>query len=196
MAAQQWPTPCANEPTGQLRLKNDREGRDPETPGSYHLQLGRLVGQWPTPVVTDSNGARNATSGRSNPDSKHHAGVTLNDAIRTWPTPAARDHRSERGGGQDLDALQPTERPEPASVHRALDIFAPGPGDPAWAGILAEHPELAPALEPTFRSVVDGLAFDMGDSRAARLKCVGNGVVALCAATAFVVLARRAGLFA
>jgi hypothetical protein len=42
--------------------------------------------------------------------------------------------------------------------------------------------------------VVNGLAFDMGDSRAARLKCVGNGVVALQAAAAFVVLARRAGI--
>lgn len=45
------------------------------------------------------------------------------------------------------------------------------------------------------RMLVNGLAFDMGDSRAARLKCVGNGVVPLSAAIATVVLARRAGLF-
>ncbi len=73
-------------------------------------------------------------------------------------------------------------------------LFAPGPADPRWAAILQHHPELAPALEPAFRSLVNGLAFDMGDSRAARLKCVGNGVVALQAAAAFVVLARRAWL--
>lgn len=47
---------------------------------------------WPTACVTDSNGARNATSGRSDPNSKHHAGVTLNDAIWMWATPQARDH--------------------------------------------------------------------------------------------------------
>jgi hypothetical protein len=42
--------------------------------------------------------------------------------------------------------------------------------------------------------MVNGLAFDMGDSRAARLKCVGNGVVALQAAAGFVLLVRRAGV--
>lgn len=35
---------------------------------------------------------RNRTSGRSNPDSKHHDGVTLNDAVYTWAAPQARDH--------------------------------------------------------------------------------------------------------
>lgn len=72
-------------------------------------------------------------------------------------------------------------------------LFAPGPADTRWAGILAGSPHLAPALEPTFRSVVNGLAFDMADSRAARLKCVGNGVVPLAAAAAVVMLLRRAG---
>ena len=86
------------------------------------------------------------------------------------------------GGGQEAHG--------PTSQFRGL--FAPGPADPRWGAILADHPELAPALEPTFRSVVDGLAFSMGDSRAARLKCVGNGVVALQAAAGIVELVRRA----
>jgi len=81
------------------------------------------------------------------------------------------------------------------STSKFCGLFAPGPSDPRWAAILREHPHLAPALEPAFRCVVDGLAFDMGDSRAARLKCVGNGVVALQCAAAVVVLARRAGIF-
>lgn len=38
-------------------------------------------------------------------------------------------------------------------------------------------------------------AASKGDQRVMRLKCGGNGVVPLCAAVAFVVLARRAGLF-
>lgn len=67
-------------------------------------------------------------------------------------------------------------------------------GKPSWAELLASHPELAPALEPSFRKLVNGLDFHMDDSRAARLKCVGNGVVPLQAAAAFVVLAKRAGL--
>lgn len=73
-------------------------------------------------------------------------------------------------------------------------LFAPGPSDTAWGHIIARQPELAPALEPAFRGVVNGLAFDMDDSRAARLKCVGNGVVPLCAAAAFVVLFQRSGI--
>jgi hypothetical protein len=44
--------------------------------------------------------------------------------------------------------------------------------------------------------MADGLAdgLDFG-TRAPRLKCSGNGVVALCAAAAFVVLAQRSGIF-
>lgn len=106
----------------------------------------------------------------------------------------AQSARPQRGGhSRDAPGWQ---EPDGHAGLASRGIFAPGPADTRWAGIIAEHPELAPALEPGFRCVVDGLAFDMGDSRAARLKCVGNGVVAACAATAVVILARRAGLFA
>lgn len=81
------------------------------------------------------------------------------------------------------------------SASQLRGLFALGPSDPKWAGILAEHPELAPALKPNFFIVVNGLAFDMDDSRAARLKCIGNGVVAAQAGCAVVLLARRAGLW-
>jgi hypothetical protein len=43
------------------------------------MMLRRLL---PTPVVTDSFGARNKTSVRSNPNSKHHDGMTLGDWLR------------------------------------------------------------------------------------------------------------------
>ncbi|HUV69438.1 MAG TPA: DNA cytosine methyltransferase [Terracidiphilus sp.] len=95
------------------------------------------------------------------------------------------------GGGSNDKPFQQAIRPEPGSLYRTFGLFAPGPSDPRWAGILGQHPELAPALEPTFRGVVNGLAFDMGDSRAARLKCAGNGVVPATAGCAFVILARR-----
>ena len=70
-------------------------------------------------------------------------------------------------------------------------IFAPGPADPGWAEIIRQLPHLAPALEPGFRGMVDGLARRMDDCRAQRLKCCGNGVVAAQAAAAFVELYRR-----
>ena len=89
-----------------------------------------------------------------------------------------------RGGAQAHGPTEQLRRP----------FFAPGPQSPEWPAIINRHPELAPALEPTFRGELDGMAFAMDESRAQRLKCVGNGVVALCAAVAFVQLAKRAGL--
>jgi hypothetical protein len=55
---------------------------------------GRIFGQTlevavallPTPVATDANGARNETSGRSDPNSKHHSGTTLTDAVVMLPS--------------------------------------------------------------------------------------------------------------
>lgn len=94
--------------------------------------------------------------------------------------------------------------------HARGPFFAPGPADPAWRDILTSRPWLAPAIsieeqhdaqaafaaaQSDVRGEPDGLAPRLDfDARAQRLKCCGNGVVALQAALAFVVLARRAGL--
>lgn len=99
-----------------------------------------------------------------------------------------RRARSGHGGGQEAHG--------PASELRgALPLFAPGPADPAWAGILACRPDLAPATEPGIRMLADGMALLVDESRSHQLRQVGNGVVPLQAGLAFVVLARRAGLF-
>lgn len=81
------------------------------------------------------------------------------------------------------------------SASQLRGLFAPGPADERWSGIVSQWREFSPALEPDFWGMVDGVAFSMDESRAARLRCIGNGVVALCAVTAFVILARRAGIF-
>lgn len=118
----------------------------------------------------------------------------------------ARYQGALRSGGATENGRQIT----PGSTGECRSLFAPGPSHDGWAGIIARFPWLAPALsteqeldatadfpapEPLFRGVVDGLAggLDFGH-RASRLKCGGNGVVPLCAATAFVILARRAGI--
>jgi DNA (cytosine-5)-methyltransferase 1 len=38
----------------------------------------------PTSTATDAKGGRNATAGRSNPDSNHHSGTTLTDVFWRW----------------------------------------------------------------------------------------------------------------
>lgn len=87
-----------------------------------------------------------------------------------------------RAGRQKSDELA-----APASSIQDVPIFPPGPSDlDAWRTILAERPDLAPAVESSVRGVADGLA-----SRVDRLRACGNGVVALQAAVAFTVLSRR-----
>jgi hypothetical protein len=61
------------------------------------LLLGGQVRKWPTTQANDSTAVRNATSNRSNPDSEHHDGVTMADAVRNWPSPAARDQKGPNG---------------------------------------------------------------------------------------------------
>ena len=74
------------------------------------------------------------------------------------------------------------------------DLFAPGREPDLWRAIVADAPHLAPAIEPGFRGVVDGLAYVVDEHRADRLRAIGNGVVPLQAAIAFHALCQQAGL--
>jgi hypothetical protein len=95
-----WPTPNASEPSGDLRLKQDRETRDPTQPGSYYQQLGRTVSlaAWPTPMVP--TGGRSTTiekmdaTGRTADGRKHTASLEHVTKFAAWPTPG-----SDEGGG-------------------------------------------------------------------------------------------------
>ena len=67
---------------------------------------------WPTPTVGDSRNAMNQGATRKNPDSKHHSGITLVDAVNLagWGTPNCMDHlpsgnleeRKKKGGCSNL----------------------------------------------------------------------------------------------
>lgn len=169
-----------------------REGREAQGEG-HQRQRRRPAADGGDCAVADAEGdgqARRLGIGAAHgagtePGPVRHGAALADASEQRQPQPAGGEHARP-----DSD---PHGLAEPVAGGDALPLFAPGPADPRWPAILAEHPELAPALEPAFRRVVDGLAFDMGDSRAARLKCIGNGVVALQAAAAFVVLAGRAG---
>lgn len=73
------------------------------------------------------------------------------------------------------------------------DIFAPGPLDARWSGIVTDRPDLAPATEPGIHMLADGMAYLVDESRNHQLRQAGNGVVALQAATAIIELLQRAG---
>ena len=83
-----------------------------------------------------------------------------------------------------------------------FSAWPPGPTDrDAWERIIAERPDLAPAIsketEPEVCGMADGTTGRMGVSgvsRADQLRILGNGVVAVTAAYAFTVLAEKLGL--
>lgn len=91
-----WPTPNASEPGGKLRLKTDRQTRDPNSPGSYRLDLGRvalLVG-WPTPNCNE-RGPESKDSKKQRPKTGE---IDLQTTVLStgWPTPTAMDSRGSR----------------------------------------------------------------------------------------------------
>ena len=76
------------------------------------------LASWPSPTAGDSANAANATATRHNPQSKHHSGTTLVDAVTlaSWPTPMTPTGGAESGerkqalgrtesGGGDLQAV-------------------------------------------------------------------------------------------
>ena len=82
-------------PTAQLAINGGSQHPDKRKAGGHGPTLADEVEHLlPTPTVADSRGTRNATSGRTDPDSKHHAGTTLNDLVfdgSLLPTPRASD---------------------------------------------------------------------------------------------------------
>lgn len=105
----------------------------------------------------------------------------------------------ERGGAPaEWDGASPHG---PAPELRGVPVFAPRPGDDAaWRTILAERPDLAPALTKSeFRGMADGLAARLGKqasalgdlSRTQKLRLTGNGVVPAQAELAVRYLARQ-----
>lgn len=93
-----------------------------------------------------------------------------------------------QGRGDDAGEHGSERTVRPAGI----GIFAPGPGDPRWPGIIAERPWLAPAIEPGLRLHFDGRMLVVDESRADQLRCSGNGVVAIQGAVALAELLRHA----
>lgn len=90
-----------------------QEGSAPDATAARTPTSGGPVSLLPTPTVGDSRGSRNATSGRTNPESKHHAGTTLCDVVfsgELLPTPRASDtgtpgRRAGEGWGPPLSQV-------------------------------------------------------------------------------------------
>lgn len=107
-AAELLPTPAVNDMGDNKTIEwwdewaprqKSSEGRDAPHGRSLAIELMKTAANpklLPTPTVLDSSNTRNATAGRTDPDSKHHSGTTLCDvaysgnfgmyeaAVRRW----------------------------------------------------------------------------------------------------------------
>ena len=137
------------------------------------------------------------------PPAKSRGNVADGQHMRTWAGEQGiegdapgyrRDRLADRGPAMaDAEGSKQHDR-FIQQAHASKDgfgigVFPPGPGElEQWAGILADYPHLAPALEPGFCGLVDGLSVDVGRHRSHRLRLHGNAVVPLVAAYAWIFL--------
>jgi DNA (cytosine-5)-methyltransferase 1 len=183
--AREWQTPAADSSRSRGLDRRNEMGLD---------QQARF---WPTPTEDNVNNQGGPSRSREG------AFADLTVAVQRWPTAGANDHKGSAKEGQRRGQL------DEAAVH----LFSPpGPADPVWRDILCRSPYLAPAIaagsvrvwwddanrsfitqtpESLLCGVADGHALVVDESRADQLRAIGNGVVALQAAVAFRILARR-----
>ena len=121
---------------------------------------------------------------------KDEMGLDQQARFAQFPTPAARDYRSESGGGSDNEPLQSPIGAEPSGYDRAL--FPPGPADrDAWREIIRSRPDLAPAVEYEVRGMAARITGGMDFARPDQHRSLGNMVIPVQGAFALLVLLNR-----
>ena len=99
-------------------------GQHKQYPLQVAVALNASEGQarqalWPTPVASVATGVVNAT--KVNRDPNYHAGTTLTDAIRLWPTPDAQ--MAKHAAPTDYEMTRPPEIKAQLHVAVALETW-------------------------------------------------------------------------
>ena len=120
----------------------------------------------------------------------HDARRSEQEQQHTLETTGVGQSSTEHDVGDTNDeGLQGRQQPVGQRAHE-LPAWPPGPSDTdAWAAVLRERPDLAPAIESEVRGMDDGTS--RGLARATQLRILGNGVVPQQAALAFHILKER-----
>lgn len=187
-------TPCGHDADGRDQDVADANGR--------RLQRRRGTGELAgAPGAEQGQGLQRQRPGHAAGDGGADAGDPHGDGRREAFGRESAQGRSlasdpDVGDAIRADVALGESRPEPRAFPSP---FPPSPADRhAWIRILAEHPDLAPALESSVRRVANGSAIGVGRSygfsRSDHLRALGNGVVPLTAAVAFHALAERLGM--
>lgn len=199
------PTPTASNPNDGEDLESWEARRQVNLTKGYNgngqgTPLGIAVKLLPTVTVMDAASSRNSTAKRSDPNSAHHSGDTLLDALTLLPTPRTTDGQGgghHGDGGPDLrttvGALADADSPRSKTARSDLHEFIPGernrtdwgkytPAVERWARIFRPAPT---PLDEKGRLNVSLPEWMMGApenwcdglSRTAAIKGYGNGVV-------------------
>ena len=105
------PTPTANQPGGTAEQMLARKAKMPGGARTTVTDLRMVLELLPTPVASDAKAARNATANRRDPDSRHHSGTTLLDAITLMELRGRSTPRQSVDGNASSDAPPPTPSP-------------------------------------------------------------------------------------
>lgn len=131
-------------------------------------------------VVADANGDQlRADSGQpdAGPDGRDNVGGIGADVADS--------------NGIGLRRQSDQEQLPSGTDRRGPPLFAPGPLNPRWAGIIADYPHLAPAVKPRVRGLAHGFTWLVDESRRHQLRALGNGAVPSAFAAAVILLARE-----
>jgi hypothetical protein len=91
-----WPTPAARDHKSESATDEFNAERWAHPRGKPLSAEATLAG-WATPTRLDSTNTRNETAGRSDPNSKHHAGQTLCDQVHGMPSTSSPAGTEKRG---------------------------------------------------------------------------------------------------
>lgn len=216
--SQNWPTPTANNyEQSDIDALLDRRERVKISTGNgngFGLTLGNAVAiaaKFPTPMARDfhprggtdvqeDNGVWTATKKNG-----IRYGASLPEVIAKYPTPIAGDEK-DRGNLSNPCIQRRIEIGKQVSLSMSVS-YQSGQLNPDWVEWLMGWPIGWTDLAPRTLKLIDwktdpaNLPVDHPDytprvatnipNRAARIKCIGNGQVPMCAATAFLVLVER-----
>lgn len=186
-----WPTPtCSDNYTANLKSSQQVDG------SMHSVTLAQAVIKYPTPTR------------RSPPDcpsERARHSPSLESVIKSYPTPTAC--AAKGSSDASLTRADGRDRTNDRLDHNVFKQSGGGQLNPDWVEWLMGWPigwtDLAPRaltlpdwrndpanLPPDHPNYVPRVATGI-KHRAARIKCIGNGQVPHCAATAFVILADR-----
>jgi hypothetical protein len=152
---------CETWPRAGMTRSGTAYQRAPSAPLTREIGSGSL----PTPTVGDSKSARNSTANRSKmPPTGIHAGDTLTDYVTLWPTPSARDWKSETCSPEFQAKRMAHTRGKALSVMALL----PTPTAHRWDGLQSHGVNVVSgSLNPTWVEWLMGYPLgwtDCGDS--------------------------------